>query len=84
MSYATSDQINPLNGDGSFSVGGVGGVIVMGPNGLITQPNVLGNKAGDVIFGETGGPNSINPSGTPSGITLPTQNNFRSGRSRRR
>lgn len=77
MSYSTSDQNNPLNGDGAFAVSGVGGAIIMGPRGLITQTNVLGNKVGGVIFGDTSGPNATNPSGTPSGITLPTQNNFR-------
>jgi hypothetical protein len=84
MSYPGSDLTNPLNGEGALAVGGIGGAIIMGAHGLITQVNVLGNNAGIVIFGETDGPNSVNPSGTPSGITLATQNNFRSGRSRRR
>jgi len=67
MSYSGIDQNNPLNADGSFAVGGVGGAIVMGPRGLIAQTNVLGNTPG-VIFGETSGPNAVNPSGTPNGI----------------
>lgn len=77
MSYDGSDQSNPLNGDGAIAVSGVGGAIVMGPKGVMTQTNVLGNKVGGVIFGDTSGPNAVNPSGRPSGITLPTQNNFR-------
>lgn len=77
MSYPDSnDPYNQLNGNGSFAVGGVGGAIVMGLRGPIAQVNILGNTPG-VNFGDTSGPNAVNPSGTASGITLPTQNNFR-------
>ena len=82
MSYNKTDEVNPLNGDGSFAVGGIGGVIIMGPHGVITQTNALGNKVGGVIFGETDGPTSVNPSGTSSGVRLPTQGGFRSTRRR--
>jgi hypothetical protein len=76
MSYSGSNENNPLNGDGAFVVSGVGGAIVMGPQGPITQFNVLGNKI-DANFGDTSGPNAVNPSGSPSGIRLSSQNNFR-------
>lgn len=79
MSYLGSDQSNPLNGNGAFVVGGVGGAIVSGPRGVMTQTNILGNKV-DAIFGDTSGPNAVNPSGTPSGVRLPTQNGFRNSR----
>ena len=79
MSYNGSNENNPVNGDGSFVVGGVGGAIIMGPNGPTTQVNILGNKT-DANFGDTTGPNAVNPSGTPSGIRLATQTGFRSYR----
>lgn len=79
MSYSGSDQSNPLNGDGAFVIGGVGGAIVSGPRGVMTQTYVLGNQV-SAIFGDTSGPNAVNPSGTPSGGKLPTQNGFRNNR----
>ena len=79
MSYPGNNPNNPLNGDGAFVVSGVGGAIIMGPGGPVTQVNVLGNKV-DAIFGDTSGPNAVNPSGTPSGIRLAQQNNFRNTR----
>ena len=33
---------------------------------------------GEPNMGDTSGPNAVNPSGTPNGIRLPSQNNFRS------
>lgn len=85
MSYPGSNPENPINGTGAFAVGGVGGAIVSGPSGPMTQINVLGNLE-DANFGDTSGPNATNPSGTPSGVRLPQQNGFRSysTRSRRR
>jgi hypothetical protein len=75
MSYPSSNENNPLNGEGAFGV--IQGAIIIGPVGPQTQ--FLGNL-GDVTMGDTLGQNSVNPSGTPSGIRLPTQNNFRSRR----
>ena len=77
MSYQNNDS-NQLNGNGSFAVGGVGGAIVMGKNGLTTQM-ILGNLE-SAIMGDTSGPNAVNPSGTPNGIRHAQQNNFRSSR----
>ena len=82
MSYPGNNIDNPINGEGAFVVSGIGGAIIMGPRGPITQTNVLGNKI-DAIFGDTSGPNAVNPSGTPSGIRLPSQNNFRNTRRRK-
>jgi hypothetical protein len=79
MSYPGSDENNPINAEGSFGV--VQGAIIIGQGGPQTQ--ILGN-IGSVTMGETTGQNSVNPSGTPSGIKLPTQNNFRNIRTRRR
>jgi len=78
MSYPGSNSENPLNGEGSFAVGGVGGAIVMGKGGLTTQM-ILGNLD-SVIMGNTTGPNAVNPSGTPSGIKHTIQGGFRSTR----
>jgi hypothetical protein len=83
MSYSSTDPNQSFNADGALAIGNVGGVIIMGRNGLITQQNALGNIDGDVIFGDTTGPNAVNPSGTPNGIRLPSQNNFGRGRRRR-
>jgi hypothetical protein len=76
MSYSSTDPNQTLGADGAFAIGNVGGVIIMGPGGLITQINALGNIDGDVIFGDTTGPNATNPSGTPSGGKQTQQNNF--------
>jgi hypothetical protein len=75
MSYPGNNTNNPLNGQGAIAVGGVGGVIVMGRSGLITQTNTLGNIP-DAIFGDTSGSNAVNPSGKPSGTRHAQQNNF--------
>ena len=79
MSYPGSDINNALNGEGAFAV--VQGAIIIGAGGPQTQ--VLGN-IGSVTMGETSGQNAVNPSGTPSGIRLATQNNFRNRKTRRR
>ena len=79
MSYPGSDENNPINGEGAFAV--VQGAIIIGTGGPQTQ--VLGN-IGSVTMGETSGQNAVNPSGTPSGIRLATQNNFRNRKTRRR
>ena len=76
MSYSSTDPNQTLNADGALAIGNVGGVIIMGRNGLITQQNALGNIDGDVIFGDTTGPNAVNPSGTPSGGKHPKQTSF--------
>lgn len=63
MSYPGSPTVSHQHdGDGAIAVGGVGGVMVMGPKGMIMQTNVLGNIP-TPIFGE----NAV-VSGTPSGI----------------
>jgi hypothetical protein len=76
MSYSSTNSNETFNADGALAIGNVGGVIIMGSNGLITQQNALGNIDGDVIFGDTSGPNATNPSGTPSGGKQTQQNNF--------
>ena len=76
MSYSSTDPNQTLNADGALAIGNVGGVIIMGSHGLITQQNALGHIDGDIIFGDTTGPNAVNPSGTPSGGKHPQQNNF--------
>lgn len=66
MSYPGNPTVPHQHiGDGAIAVGGVGGVIVMGPSGIIEQTNVLGNIP-TPIFGE-----NITISGTPSGIRRP-------------
>lgn len=66
MSYPGKPTVqHQHNGDGAIAVGGVGGVMVMGPNGMIMQTNVLGNIP-TPIFGE----NAV-ISGTPGGIKKP-------------
>lgn len=60
------------NGDGAIGV--VAGAIIMGPGGPTTQMAI--GSIGQAIMGETNGPNSVNPSGTPSGVRLAIQNNF--------
>ena len=76
MSYSSTNPNETLNAEGAVAINSVGGVIIMGPTGLITQQNALGSIDGDVIFGDTTGPNAVNPSGTPSGGRNPQQNNF--------
>lgn len=76
MSYSSTNPNETLNAEGAVAINSVGGVIIMGPNGLITNTNALGNVEGDVIFGDTTGPNAVNPSGTPSGGRHAQQNNF--------
>ena len=76
MSYSSTNPNETLNAEGAVAINSVGGVIIMGPNGLITNTNALGNIEGEVIFGDTSGPNAVNPSGTPSGGRHPQQNNF--------
>lgn len=82
MSYPGSNSDNPINGQGALAVGGIGGAIVSGPQGIMTQTNILGNIP-DANFGDTSGPNAVNPSGTPTGVRLPTQGGFRSYSRRR-
>jgi len=66
MSYPGSPTVpHQHDGDGAIAVAGVGGAIIMGPSGMITQNNVLGNIP-TPIFGE-----NITISGTPSGIRRP-------------
>lgn len=66
MSYPGNPTVpHQHDGDGAIAVGGVGGVMVMGPNGMIMQTNVLGNIP-TPIFGE----NTV-VSGTPAGVRNP-------------
>ena len=74
MSYSSTNPNQSLSGTGSFAVNEVGGMIVINPSGPINGP-AIGNLP-EVNFGDTSGPNAVNPSGTPNGVTLPTQNNF--------
>ena len=66
MSYPGNPTVpHQHSGDGAIAVGGVGGVIVISPSGIIEQTNVLGNIP-TPIFGE-----NITISGRPSGIKKP-------------
>ena len=77
MSYPGNPTVDHQHsGDGAIAV--INGAIVMGQSGPTTQ-QVLG-AIGQASMGETSGPNAVNPSGTPSGIRLATQNNFRNRR----
>lgn len=74
MSYQGNPTVDHQhNGDGAIAV--VAGAIIMGPGGPVTQMAI--GTIGEAIMGDTAGPNAVNPSGTPSGIRLPIQNNFR-------
>lgn len=77
MSYSSTDSGNTFNSEGTFASGAVGGAIIMGSNGLMTSDPVLGNTP-EANYGDTTGPNAVNPSGTQSGIRHAQQTNFRS------
>lgn len=63
---ASGDSENPVNSEGAFASGGIGGVSSPGAD-------TLGNTA-TAEFGVTSGPNAVNPSGdTASGILRPEQ-----------
>jgi HK97 family phage major capsid protein len=63
---AAGDSENPINGEGAFASGGVGGVATPGANTLGNIPTAN--------FGLTDGPNAVNPSGDAgSGILRPEQ-----------
>lgn len=80
MSYPGEPTVDHTHvGMGAIASLGTPGVIIMGPGGL--QVNTLGNLDG-ANFGDTSGPNAVNPSGTPNGIRLPMQNNFGKGKRR--
>ena len=59
-------------GDGSVASGAIGGATVVGPDGALSPAASLGNIA-TPIWGNTEGPNAVNPTGTPGGILLPEQ-----------
>lgn len=75
MSYSSTNPNQSLSGTGSFAVNEIGGMTVINQFGPIEGP-AIGNLE-EVNFGDTSGPNAVNPSGTPNGVTLPIQNNFR-------
>ena len=63
---AAGDSENPINGEGAFASGGVGGVATPGADTLGNIPTAE--------FGLTTGPNAVNPSGDAgSGILRPEQ-----------
>jgi HK97 family phage major capsid protein len=63
---ASGDSENPVNSEGAFASGGIGGVSSPGAS-------TLGNTA-TAEFGVTTGPNAVNPSGAAaSGILRPEQ-----------
>ena len=80
MSYPGTPQDHTHIAEGAIVTLGNPGVIVMGPGGL--QVNTMGTLS-NANMGDTSGPNAVNPSGTPNGIRLPSQNNFGRGRRRR-
>jgi HK97 family phage major capsid protein len=64
--YPGATEGNPVNGEGSFASGGIGGVTDPGANTLGNIPTAS--------FGITSGPNAVNPSGDAgSGILRPEQ-----------
>lgn len=76
MSYPGNQPVSHQHsGDGAIAV--VTGAIIMGTNGPTTQ--IIGT-IGQANMGETTGQNAVNPSGTPSGVRLASQNNFRNKR----
>ena len=63
---ASGDSENPINGEGAFASGGIGGVSNPGADTLGNIPTAE--------FGVTTGPNAVNPSGADgSGILRPEQ-----------
>lgn len=63
---ASGDSENPVNSEGAFASGGIGGVSNPGADTLGNIPTAE--------FGVTSGPNAVNPSGeTASGILRPEQ-----------
>ena len=61
-----------INGDGAFASGSVGGATTTNVNGNLSPAASLGNIA-TPLWGSTGGPNAVNPTGTPGGILAPEQ-----------
>ena len=62
----SGDSENPVNGEGAFASGGIGGVATPGADTLGNIPTAN--------FGVTNGPNAVNPSGDAgSGILRPEQ-----------
>jgi HK97 family phage major capsid protein len=61
-----------INGDGAFASGAVGGATTTNVDGNLSPAASLGNIA-TPLWGSTGGPNAVNPTGTPGGILAPEQ-----------
>jgi hypothetical protein len=69
---STAEGNAEINGDGSFVSGDVGGATATGTGGNLSPAASLGNLA-TPNFGSIGGPNAVNPTGTPGGILAPEQ-----------
>jgi hypothetical protein len=68
----TAEGKAEINGDGSFVSGNVGEATATGRAGNLNPAASLGNLA-TPNFGSIGGPNAVNPTGTPGGILAPEQ-----------
>jgi hypothetical protein len=69
---ASAEGNAEINGDGSFVSGNVGEATATGRAGNLNPAASLGNLA-TPNFGNIGGPNAVNPTGTPGGILAPEQ-----------
>jgi HK97 family phage major capsid protein len=67
-----SNTTAEINGDGAFASGAVGGATTTNSSGNLSPAASLGNIA-TPVWGSTGGPNAVNPTGTPGGILAPEQ-----------
>ena len=67
-----SNATAEINGDGAFASGAVGGATTTNSSGNLSPAASLGNIA-TPVWGATGGPNAVNPTGTPGGILAPEQ-----------
>jgi HK97 family phage major capsid protein len=67
-----SNATAEINGDGAFASGAVGGATTTNASGNLSPAASLGNIA-TPVWGATGGPNAVNPTGTPGGILAPEQ-----------
>jgi len=70
--YPGTTEAHNHDGQGAFASGSVGSATVTGPSGNLSPAASLGNIS-SANFGDTDGPNAVNPTGTPGGILAPEQ-----------
>ena len=70
--YPGTTEAHNHDGQGALASGSVGSATVTGPAGNLSPAASLGNIA-TANFGDTTGPNAVNPTGTPGGILAPEQ-----------